>query len=526
MKVAWVHLAPVFNLVASVLGSDLTTSPIVDLGYAKFQGKANPNWDAISYFGLRYASPPVGQWRFRAPQPIENGTFYKKSSVIDATTRGPTCIQGATGLTFTATTPVVQQGAEDCLLLDILVPIKPIGSNLPVLVQIHGGGYSVGNSQTISGNALIKHSQSIIYVSIQYRLNVFGFLSGAELKKNGDANAGLLDQRLALEWVQQHIRRFGGDPHRVTIVGGSAGGGSIMNQMIMYGGKSSPPFRAAISQFPWWTPFHNDTYLEKQYDDLLGTTKCKDLACLRTLSSRALHSAALFSQAAAYLNHDYGYGSSYWAPSVDGTYIQDLPSNEFKNGNFVKVPLLVDHEQNEGYLFTNQSETTLSQETADLKTLFPAAKQSFFSQLYNLYPSSKFSNIFWQREQIFGDFMINCPTYYMAIATSKLGIPTWKMNFDAGTTYHASIDPFLYGTKINSNSIAIGNVMKDWILSFAINLDPNVKSFTQTKKPYWPQYQGNSTTMIVQPTTFKVQKDSDASPQCTFWQQQSAALRN
>lgn len=91
----------------------------------------------------------------------------------------------------------------------------------------------------------------LIYVSIQYRLGAYGFLGSAEVTENGAANAGLLDQRAALGWVQRHISKFGGDPSKVTIIGGSAGGGSVMDQMILYGGVSNPPFRAVLSgMFP------------------------------------------------------------------------------------------------------------------------------------------------------------------------------------------------------------------------------------------------------------------------------------
>jgi len=85
---------------------------------------------------------------------------------------------------------------------------------------------------TECSNALVKQSQGIIYVEIQYRLAAFGFLSSSEVRENGNANAGLLDMRLALEWVQRNIRPFGGDPSKVTIIGGSAGGGAVMNQMV------------------------------------------------------------------------------------------------------------------------------------------------------------------------------------------------------------------------------------------------------------------------------------------------------
>jgi carboxylesterase type B len=106
----------------------------------------------------------------------------------------------------------------------------------------------MGNADVSPGNALVYQSDGdLIYVSIQYRLGAYGFLGGSEVKKDGDANVGLLDQRAALKWVQRHIAKFGGDPSKVTIIGGSAGGGSVMNQMILNGGDVNPPFRAAMA---------------------------------------------------------------------------------------------------------------------------------------------------------------------------------------------------------------------------------------------------------------------------------------
>lgn len=185
---------------------------------------------------------------------IENHNDYDPSTLINATEQGPICIQGTPGWTpgVSIAPQRVNPGSEDCLLLDVLVPETPAGTNLPVMVQIHGGGYAVGNAETYPGYALVNQSQgNLIYVTIQYRLNAFGFLSSTEVRENGAANAGLLDQRAALMWVQRNIRPFGGDPSKVTIIGGSAGGGSVMNQMILYGGEANPPFRAVISEYPW-----------------------------------------------------------------------------------------------------------------------------------------------------------------------------------------------------------------------------------------------------------------------------------
>lgn len=99
-----------------------------------------------------------------------------------------------------------------------------------------------------TGDSLLYQANGeMVYVSIQYRLGPLGFLASSDLKSDGTANAGLLDQRAALEWLRSNIHYFGGDPSRITIMGQSAGGGSITMQMIMYGGAEEPPFHAAIA---------------------------------------------------------------------------------------------------------------------------------------------------------------------------------------------------------------------------------------------------------------------------------------
>lgn len=284
---------------------------------------------------------------------------------------------------------------------------------------------------------MVNQSQgNLIYVSIQYRLGAFGFLSSSAIQENGAANAGLLDQRAALNWIQRHIRSFGGDPAQVTITGGSAGGSSVMNQMILYGGVSNPPFRAAIAEYPWWQAYHNNTILETQYRQVLVATGCKNVECLRGQSSDSLINAAQATLDTGFLDNVYGWGDFYFGPSVDGDAIRDLPSNEFKQGHFTKVPLLVNHNQYEGYNYSPRNSTDMDTQMQDLATIFPFAKQSFFTRLYELYPLSDFNGSFWQRSKIYGDYIIDCPTYYMATAVADWGQATWKLLFNAGTQLH------------------------------------------------------------------------------------------
>ena len=296
-------------------------------------------------------------------------------------------------------------GQEDCLVLNVIQPAQAKkGSKLPVLVSIHGGGYTIGDSTTTQQYALVNHSgNALIAVSIQYRLDAYGFLGSERLMtEGGAANVGLQDQRLALKWVQENIETFGGDRNRVTIIGGSAGGGSVTAQMVMYGGVQKPPFRAAIVQLPWWQQYMRDEQLERQYDTLISLSNCSSLACLQAVPEDKLKSITQASYLKGYAEGQYGYGTFYYGPYVDGTIIQNLPSREIKAGRYTKVPTLVDRDQYEGWVFSNMSMQTMEEQTRDLRIQFPYAPESFFDDLYELYPREEFNSTFWQRQTWFG----------------------------------------------------------------------------------------------------------------------------
>ncbi|KAL3425572.1 carboxylesterase family protein [Phlyctema vagabunda] len=511
-----------------------TSGPVVDLGYARYQGSYDLASDINTFYGIRYAQAPTGTLRWQAPQSIEAKNNYSKTAVINATTVGVACHQTLPGWFSTAGFPSgTLPGSEDCLLLDVLAPANPNSSNLPVMVQIHGGGYTTGSAETVSpGNSLVYQSGgSLIYVSIQYRLGAHGFLGGPKFLENGVGNVGLLDQRAALEWVKRNIENFGGDPNQVTIIGGSAGGGSVTQQLTLYGGVSDPPFRAAIADYPWWQPFHDDGVLQSQYDLLLNFTSCGDLECLRGVPEAELANATGTVSQVAYEAGFYGYGDFYFGPYVDGTVVLDLPSEQFKKGNFAKVPLLTDREGYEGTLFSNPNEVTIEQATAGLEILFPNAEGSFFTRLFQLYPSSDFNSTFFQRQQIFGDFIINCPTYYMASAVSDLGIPAYKMIFNAGRQTHGSLGDFITSVELNGtgNNVTLGSIIRSYYISFAVALDPNTNSYTNISHPYWPSYQeneGNFSVLDVTYTTVGAAPDREASAQCDFFHSQSYAIRN
>ncbi|XP_022610069.1 fatty acyl-CoA hydrolase precursor, medium chain-like [Seriola dumerili] len=179
-----------------------------------------------AYLGVPFAKPPIGPaLRLAAPQPVEGW-----EGVRDATKQPPMCVQPRQVTIdlldkLGAIVTDIPDISEDCLYLNIYTPSnRALDAKLPVMVWIHGGGFSIGSASLYDGSALAAH-QDVVVVLIQYRLGLLGFLSTGDEHMSG--NFGMLDQVEALRWIQQHIHNFGGDPDLVTIFGESAGGVSV-----------------------------------------------------------------------------------------------------------------------------------------------------------------------------------------------------------------------------------------------------------------------------------------------------------
>jgi len=199
-----------------------------------YQTKSYEGRTVTAFEGIPYAKPPVGDLRFKEPQPVESWKDTLEAS------KTYTCMQ------YTAYAPVKDDlGDEDCLYLYIYVPKETIkgDENLPVVVHIHGGAFTVGDPKSVAGPEYIM-DRDVIYVSMNYRLGVLGFLSTQDLTVSG--NNGLKDQALAMSWIKKNIKHFGGNPNSITLTGASSGGASA--HLHYFSPLSTGLFNRGLSQ--------------------------------------------------------------------------------------------------------------------------------------------------------------------------------------------------------------------------------------------------------------------------------------
>ena len=195
-----------------------------------------------AFKGLPFAAPPVGNLRWREPQPVKNW-----QGVRQATQFGPRAMQLAVfgDMGFRS-----NDMNEDCLYLNVWTPAKTSKEQLPVLVYFYGGGFVAGDGSEARYDGESMAKRGIVAVTVNYRLGVFGFMAHPELTKESpnkaSGNYGYLDQAAALRWVKQNIAAFGGDPNKVTIAGESAGSISVSAQMASPLSKNL--FRGAIGE--------------------------------------------------------------------------------------------------------------------------------------------------------------------------------------------------------------------------------------------------------------------------------------
>jgi para-nitrobenzyl esterase len=288
------------------------------------------------YRGIPFAAPPVGDLRWRAPQPPT-----KWEGVKQATKFAPGPIQGGNP---------PSGKSEDCLYLNIWTPAKSTGDRIPVLVWIYGGGFGAGatSEKNYSGENLAK--KGVVLVSIAYRVGQLGFLANPELSKESpnhvSGNYGLMDMISGLQWVKKNIAAFGGDPTKVTIFGESAGG--IAVSMLCASPLAKGLFQGAISQSggsfgpPRPTTFPGENMKRLANAELDGQAYLKSAGVSTISELRKID--------ADKLPTGRGLGMSW--PIIDGWVIPDDQYKLYEAGRFNDTPILVGYNSDEGASFS------------------------------------------------------------------------------------------------------------------------------------------------------------------------------
>ncbi|XP_066955571.1 cocaine esterase-like isoform X1 [Macrobrachium rosenbergii] len=292
----------------------------------------------LAFKGIPYAQPPVGELRFKAPVPIGPWSGVKGGQTP------PACPQ----VDFIALTAGENKmlGEEDCLYLNIYVP-KNAGPNLPVMVFIHGGGFYIGNADMFGGTPKFLLTKDIILVSIQYRLGVLGFLSTGDPTIPG--NFGMKDQSLALRWVQENIREFGGDPGQVTIFGQSAGGASV--HLHVLSPYSEGMFQRAIlmsgTALGSWAIREDPKEMSRKIGKFSGCLAdgepLDSTALLECLRGASVEDITMTAPKLTVWN-DLPFPL---VPCVDGDFLPDHPAQLLKSGRYQRVDIMAGITANE-----------------------------------------------------------------------------------------------------------------------------------------------------------------------------------
>lgn len=444
----------------------------------------------IAYRGIPYAVPPLGELRFRPPLPA-----IPWNGVRSALDMGPACPQVIDDDPTENSEAVM---SEDCLHLNIWTP-RPDAARRPVMVWIHGGGFTAGATRNTwyDGRHLAARGD-VVVVSINYRLGAWGFLDlrafGARYRES--ANVGLLDQIAALRWVQQNIAHFGGDPENVTIFGESAGAASVGDLLSMPEAKGL--FAKAIleSGVPGGRTGNmtiRRPHLTTAFMKLAGARSAEEL------SKKSMRELLDAQQRLFTTTTDIGT----FGPSIDGYVLKEKPYAAVAEGRGNRVPILIGTTREEMRYFSTAEDNGLEQKPRalllkQLEAVVGARAQAVLDEYQRLYPKWGDTVV-----QISSDAIMRFPIVQLADAASAFQpVYLYLFTYQSNSTYknfgsaHAMELPFVFGTVHLPEAIVFtgrdprrfdlaNRVMDSWI-AFARSGDPTPKG-----GPEWPRY--NST---------------------------------
>jgi para-nitrobenzyl esterase len=453
---------------------------IVQTANGKVEGYTKENLRIFK--GIPFAAPPVGELRWKAPQPVQNWTGIKKCTDFSASP-----IQNKPAPFYCWTEEFIAKPeplSEDCLYLNIWTTAKSTKAKQPVMVWIYGGGLNSGsaNCDIYDGEEISK--KGIVFVSINYRVGVMGFMAHPELSKesgyNASGNYGFLDQIAALKWVQRNIAAFGGDPSNVTILGQSAGAFSV--NALIASPLAKGLFHKAIPQSGGLLSRMLSQDLanaEKQGNKFMELARASSITDLRKLSAEEIQK----------LSNNQAAGR--FGVTMDG-YV--LPTNileHFQNGKHNQVPIMTGWVTGDGGLM-GAPKTNVEDYKKEVQTKYGAKADEFLS----IFPAAtdeeaKEAKL---KQSLMG--FAGMPSHLLAIYNTKPAylyqfshVPPDKPNFPNYGAFHTSEVPYALHTlhtwqrPWQALDKEIENTMSSYWVNFAKTGNPNGEGL-----PEWKTY--------------------------------------
>jgi len=473
---------------AFLLGVGAQAAVQVKIDAGKLEGTTSADSKVRIFKGIPYAAPPVGELRWKPPQPVAHW-----KGVRQATAFGARCMQGNvySDMIFRDPGP-----SEDCLYLNVWTPDVSGKERLPVMVWIYGGGFSAGATSEPRQDGEVLAKKGVVVVSMNYRLGVFGFFSHPELTQesahHASGNYGLMDQTAALEWVRKNIAAFGGDPAKVTIFGESAGSFSVSAQMASP--LAQGLFRSAIGESG---AFFSDTLRTRS----LGASEESGKKFAASLGADSL--AALRAKPADELLQatQKPHPGIRFAPNVDGYFLPEDVASIYASGKQSHIPLLAGWNADEGSsdAIFKDDEPTAENFVAAVRALYGANADG----ILKVYPSVTDEQADRSAQDLAGDRSIAFSTWkWIEMQAATGGSPVYRYEFDDAPpapdsdpgepsrgAYHSAEIEFVFEALASKNlpwrpdDEDLSDLISSYWTNFAKTGDPNAPGL-----PHWPVY--------------------------------------
>jgi len=454
----------------------------VEIDSGAVKGAISADGKVRMFKGIPYAAPPVGPLRWKAPQPVASWT-----AVRDATAFGARCMQGNIfgDMLFRDSGP-----SEDCLYLNVWSPVSEVKKQplLPVMVWIYGGGFAAGASSEPRQDGEMLAKKGVVVVSMNYRLNIFGFLAHPGLAKEtggtGSGNYGLLDQVAALEWVHKNIKAFGGDPTNVTIFGESAGSFSVSG--LIASPRAKGLFQKAIGESGAF--FGSSLAVKPASEAQLAGEKFATSVGASSIDELRAKPAAELLQAT--LKNPEGFSTV-----VDGVFFPEDPRAIYAAGKQAHVPLLAGWNRDEASAqwFFGKDKPTADAYKAKLHDQYKDAADRFLE----LYPAATDEEASQSAGALASDSFIAYSTWKWLELQRTTGQSTvYRYEFDdappvtpSNGAYHSAEIEFVFEALPSKplpwrpEDTKLSDLMSTYWTNFAKTDDPNGSGL-----PSWPPF--------------------------------------